>query len=1012
MNAHNPFDAKQDWTNPYCQNSSNDPMVDALLGNAYHVVRTVYCNLGNLKLIYDFLNQYGMVLGVQSEAELKALTTKAKYARIYGFSRAGDRQVTDYLYVEGDRTGIIPDDPKATGSWITVATSGSSGGGTSSGEGAYIPWIYSDGSATGGETTINVPDGTVGVPFIIVNGDMQYVGRGFEFNVDSLSVTLAQPLEEGDEVVFLLTGVPAVPDNPNVNDWVQINWLYNNGAAVGGEQVIVIPYTFQSIPAVYKNGLRLDKNLATNSYLIDTDNQSIILTEPLTTNDRVIIQIGGEARVVEVSDRTVQEIARSLNVSDSAVILSTNTASTLNGKKFLYSVEQQKVYELPLLPSNIYISAVSGQTLTYNPGEIQVTLKEVITGKVLQSRIEAPDGATLYPELQIARWRDEGDVRGWGAKGDGVTDSTENIAASLNSQKAVVASDGVFSSSGINSNYCNLDGRGSGVLSHRSSTGNYLVFNNLRSGRLSNITVESNKATDTTQGQQVSLAGGSDVTVSDVNFSNVKGTGFSLITYPNDAPSDGLMIKGIRGSYSGYATNKAAGCILADSSVNSLINNVIAKNYPQFGAVELKGTASYNIVSNVIGADCQHVTYNGTEGSIAPSNNLINGVVANNPKYAAVVAGKGSTNLISDVLVDFSTSDASQAHGVTVEGSDNVISNVLMSGCDGNNSLGETQTATIARFIGTANNNYASVFPSYSATGVITFESGSTRNFVEVKHPGRRNDLLSATSTIGGAATIDGTNNSNVVHAPALGQYIGSMSGRFEWRIKSMPLPSGVLTSADKYRMLGDGAVSLAVGGGTSSQVRLFTSDGTSRTVSLTNGNVRLSTSSTGYLQLGTDAITPNSTGTYALGSASQAWSGGFTQAAFTVTSDARCKTEPLTISDALLDAWSEVDFVQFQYLDRVEKKGADSARWHFGIIAQRAKEAFERHGIDAHRYGFLCFDSWDDVYEEDANGSHKLITPAGSRYGIRYEEVLILEAALMRRTIKRMQEALAVMSK
>lgn len=630
----------------------------------------------------------------------------------------------------------------------------------------------------------------------------------------------------------------------------------------------------------------------------------------------------------------------------------------------------------------------------------------------LRSQISNPEGAILYPELQMARWRDEGDVRGWGAKGDGVTDSTENIAASLNSQKAVVASEGVFSSSGINSNYCNLDGRGSGVLSHRSSTGNYLVFNNLRSGRLSNITVESNKATDTTQGQQVSLAGGSDVTVSDVNFSNVKGTGFSLIAYPNDAPPNGLMIKGIRGSYSGYATNKAAGCVLADSSVNSLIDNVIAKNYPRFGAVELKGTASYNIVSNVIGADCQHVTYNGTEGSTAPSNNLINGVVANNPKYAAVVAGKGSTNLISDVLVDFSTSDARQAHGVTVEGSDNVINNVLMSGCDGTNSLGQAQTATIARFIGTANNNYASVFPSYSATGVITFESGSTRNFVEVKHPGRRNDLLSTASTIDGAATIDGTNNSNVVHAPALGQYIGSMSGRFEWRIKSMSLPSGVLTSADTYRMLADGAVSLAVGGGTSSQVRLFTSDGTYRNISLTSGNVRLPTSSAGYLQLGSNAMTPDSTNTYALGSASRAWSGGFTQSAFTVVSDARDKTEPLNISDALLDAWSEVDFVQFQYLDRIEEKGADSARWHFGIIAQRAKEAFERHGIDAHRYGFLCFDSWDDVYEEDANGSRRLITPAGSRYGIRYEEVLILEAALMRRTIKRMQEALAVMSK
>lgn len=768
-----------------------------------------------------------------------------------------------------------------------------------------------------------------------------------------------------------------------------------------------------------------------------TNKQAIARKFGVKQNEVVYFAVGvdlGEYKVIY--DKTTQR-AYSLpaDLGSGVTAVSLNTAgvlvhSTGNVDLGALAVSRGEFITVPGSFSLGYEIKVKNECLEYQGGLYRWdgalpkvvdagSVPDIGTGKwlsvgdaALRSQISDPDGASSYPELQMARWRDEGDVRGWGAKGDGVTDSTENIAASLNSQKAVVASDGVFSSSGINSNYCNLDGRGSGVLSHRSSTGNYLVFNNLRSGRLSNITVESNKATDTTQGQQVSLAGGSDVTISDVNFSNVKGAGFSLITYPNDAPSDGLMIKGIRGSYSGYATNKAAGCILADSSVNSLINNVIAKNYPQFGAVELKGTASYNIVSNVIGADCQHVTYNGTEGSIAPSNNLINGVVANNPKYAAVVAGKGSTNLISDVLVDFSISDASQAHGVTVEGSDNVISNVLMSGCDGTNSLGQAQTATIARFIDTANNNYASVFPSYSATGVITFESGSTRNFVEVKHPGRRNDLLSATGTIEGAVTIDGTSNSNVVHAPALGQYIGSMSGRFEWRIKSMSLPSGVLTSADKYRMLGDGAVSLAVGGGTSSQVRLFTSDGTSRTVSLTNGNVRLPTSSTGYLQLGSDAMTPDSTNTYALGSASRAWSGGFTQSAFTVVSDARDKTEPLNISDALLDAWSEVDFVQFQYLDRIEEKGADSARWHFGIIAQRAKEAFERHGIDAHRYGFLCFDSWDDVYEEDANGSRKLITPAGSRYGIRYEEVLILEAALMRRTIKRMQEALAVMSK
>lgn len=39
----------------------------------------------------------------------------------------------------------------------------------------------------------------------------------------------------------------------------------------------------------------------------------------------------------------------------------------------------------------------------------------------LRSQISDPDGASSYPELQMARWRDEGDVRGWGAPTDGVT---------------------------------------------------------------------------------------------------------------------------------------------------------------------------------------------------------------------------------------------------------------------------------------------------------------------------------------------------------------------------------------------------------------------------------------------------------------------------------------------------------------------------------------------------------------------------------------------------------------
>lgn len=371
MNAHTPFDANQDWTNPYCQNSSNDPMVDALLGNAYHVVRTVYCNLGNLKLIYDLLNKYGMVLGVQSEAELKALTTKATFARIYDKTPAGDRRVTDYLYVEGDRTGILPDDTTATGSWVKVATSGQGDDGNSASPSTYIVWGY---TAIGGENTITVPVDTIGVAFITVDGFTQTNGKGYSFDTESGVVTLAQPLEAGEEVLMFLTGIPAVPDTLSIDNWRVVNWLYNQGAAVGGEQVINIPFVFADVSAVYVNGSRLYKNLSSKSYEIDVTNRRIFLTEPLTTNDRVILTIGGTEETIQLSDRTLQEVARGFNLTDSEVILDSDHTTFLNNKKVVYVSNQQKSYKLPTLPPNVSIASVVGDQLTYVPGNVTVTL--------------------------------------------------------------------------------------------------------------------------------------------------------------------------------------------------------------------------------------------------------------------------------------------------------------------------------------------------------------------------------------------------------------------------------------------------------------------------------------------------------------------------------------------------------------------------------------------------------------------------------------------------------------
>ena len=150
--------------------------------------------------------------------------------------------------------------------------------------------------------------------------------------------------------------------------------------------------------------------------------------------------------------------------------------------------------------------------------------------------------------------------------------------------------------------------------------------------------------------------------------------------------------------------------------------------------------------------------------------------------------------------------------------------------------------------------------------------------------------------------------------------------------------------------------------------------------------------------------LAPGAANTFKCGTASLPWSGGFTQAAFTVTSDERTKTKPEAFPSAMLDAAAEVDWVLFQYLDRVEEKGTDGARWHFGAIAQRFVEAFQKHGLDPFRFAFICYDEWDAAPEVIAEDG-EVISPAvdaGSRYGIRYEQAIILKQKQIERDIRR----------
>lgn len=193
-------------------------------------------------------------------------------------------------------------------------------------------------------------------------------------------------------------------------------------------------------------------------------------------------------------------------------------------------------------------------------------------------------------------------------------------------------------------------------------------------------------------------------------------------------------------------------------------------------------------------------------------------------------------------------------------------------------------------------------------------------------------------------------------------------------------------------------------------------------------------------------ALTPGNDNSTPLGDIVNRWSTVFAGTGSINTSDGREKSQPVTASElsksmaadenAILDAWGEVSIIAFQWLNSIKEKGQADARWHFGVIAQQVKDAFESKGIDGTRFGLLCYDEWDDQYEilpeevkqhpaeysaePDESGRRAilkeawtevvkpegrvLVTPAGNRWGIRSDQCLWLEAAYQRRERQKLE--------
>lgn len=574
-----------------------------------------------------------------------------------------------------------------------------------------------------------------------------------------------------------------------------------------------------------------------------------------------------------------------------------------------------------------------------------------------------------------------------------------------------------------------LRGEGNNLTTfNRVGASNLLNFQGLDGLSLSDFTIEMNKALSTDNGHGIVLIDQPHSRVKNISVKSHGGIGTGVIAYSTDinVRRENIVFEDIYVSGDFDNSDNTNGTLI-DNGVFSRQSGIFCKGIKEY-AIEYKNNTRYSLLSDIIAFNSGYAVGYGqtTLDDTGVSSCVATGIVSL-ACNTGIVVGKGDLNVFSGAMINSTGTTGAQKRGIiTALGADqNMFVGILTAG----------DMLEPVRW--QANRNYAQVASHDTATYAVTMTAGAEKNVTEIAHPGRRTSILSAILNVSGNP-LSG-DKANPVYCHATGDYVGTLSGR--WRYRHDVSGASPLSAARHVlESVGNTAYGVATDGVGYAGLQVATP---------TKNAFAVYYAATGDWQIGDNsfslkiapaATAPSTDNAMSFGDPAHRASAVYAGTGSIITSDLRDKQDESEILEAESRACAKINAIRYRLKDAVSSKG-DGARWHFGVGAQQVKEAFESEGLDPFAYALLCYDEWpatDAVYEVHRLGrvffpatpeseevtlyegveesmateeslwefTHeetvmtKPATPAGNRYGVRYDELLMLMTACLARKL------------